>query len=147
MNELTTSMKRLLANVFFYYYKAHAFHWNVEGILFSQMHEFLQDIYEDAHGSVDDIAERIRILKEYAPTSISELYQLKTIEESTLTGVDVVKMLSELDRDNETIQENLTQAFGMANVLNIQGLANYLAGRLEIHSKFGWMIKSHLKNE
>jgi len=147
MNELTTSMKRLLANVFFYYYKAHAFHWNVEGILFSQMHEFLQDIYEDAHGSVDDIAERIRILKEYAPTSISELYKLKTIEESTLTGVDVVKMLSELDRDNETIQENLTQAFGSASALNIQGLANYLAGRLEIHSKFGWMIKSHLKNE
>lgn len=145
MNELTTSMKRLLANVFFYYYKAHAFHWNVEGVLFSQMHEFLQDIYEDAHASVDDIAERIRILKEYAPTSISELYQLKTIEEGELTGNNPSIMLAELDRDNETIQENLTQAFGMANALNMQGLANYIAGRLEIHSKFGWMIKSHLK--
>lgn len=145
MNELTTSMKKLLSNVFFYYYKAHAFHWNVEGILFSQIHEFLQDIYTDAHNSVDDIAERIRILGEYAPTSISELYNLKTIEESELTGNNVISMLSELDRDNETIQENLTQAFTLATSLNIQGLANYLAGRLEIHSKFGWMIKSYLK--
>ena len=91
MNDLTISMKKLLANVFFYYYKAHAFHWNVESVLFSQIHGFLGDIYEDAHASVDDIAERIRILDEYAPTGISELYQLKTIQESNLTGNDVVK--------------------------------------------------------
>jgi starvation-inducible DNA-binding protein len=145
MNDLTISMKKLLANVFFYYYKAHAFHWNVESVLFSQIHGFLGDIYADAHTSVDDIAERIRIMDEYAPTNLAELYQLKTIQESNLTGNDVVNMLAELDRDNETIQQNLTEAFGMANSLNMQGLANYLAGRLEIHSKFGWMIKSHLK--
>jgi starvation-inducible DNA-binding protein len=145
MNDLTISMKKLLASVFFYYYKAHAFHWNVEGVLFSQIHEFLQDIYEDAHTSVDDIAERIRILGEYAPTSISELYNFKTIEEGELTGSNPIGMLAELDRDNETIQQNLTETFGIANSLNMQGLANYLAGRLEIHSKFGWMIKSYLK--
>jgi starvation-inducible DNA-binding protein len=145
MNDLTISMKKLLANVFFYYYKAHAFHWNVESVLFSQIHDFFGDIYADAHTSVDDIAERIRIMDEYAPTNLAELYQLKTIQESNLTGNDVVNMLAELDRDNETIQQNLTEAFGMANALNMQGLANYLAGRLEIHSKFGWMIKSHLK--
>jgi starvation-inducible DNA-binding protein len=145
MNDLTISMKKLLANVFFYYYKAHAFHWNVESVLFSQIHDFFGDIYADAHTSVDDIAERIRIMDEYAPTNLAELYQLKTIQESNLTGNDVVNMLAELDRDNETIQQNLTEAFGMANALNMQGLANYLAGRLEIHSKFGWIIKSHLK--
>jgi starvation-inducible DNA-binding protein len=145
MNDLTISMKKLLANVFFYYYKAHAFHWNVESVLFSQIHDFFGDIYADAHTSVDDIAERIRIMDEYAPTNLAELYQLKTIQESNLTGNDVVNMLAELDRDNETIQQNLTEAFGMANALNMQGLANYLAGRLEVHSKFGWMIKSHLK--
>jgi starvation-inducible DNA-binding protein len=145
MNDLTISMKKLLANVFFYYYKAHAFHWNVESVLFSQIHDFFGDIYADAHTSVDDISERIRIMDEYAPTNLAELYQLKTIQESNLTGNDVVNMLAELDRDNETIQQNLTEAFGMANSLNMQGLANYLAGRLEIHSKFGWMIKSHLK--
>jgi starvation-inducible DNA-binding protein len=145
MNELTISMKRLLANVFFYYYKAHAFHWNVESVLFSQIHEFLGEIYADAYSSVDDIAERIRILQEYAPTNLAELYQLKTIQESNLTGTDIIPMLTELDRDNETIQLNLNDTFEKANSLNMQGLVNYLAGRLEIHSKFGWMIKSHLK--
>lgn len=145
MNDLTISMKRLLANVFFYYYKAHAFHWNVESVLFSQIHGFLGEIYADAHTSVDDIAERIRILQEYAPTNLAELYQLKTIQESNLTGSEIIPMLSELDRDNETIQMNLTDAFEKANALNMQGLVNYLAGRLETHSKFGWMIKSHLK--
>lgn len=145
MNELTISMKRLLANVFFYYYKAHAFHWNVESVLFSQIHEFLGEIYADAYSSVDDIAERIRILQEYAPTNLAELYQLKTIQESNLTGTDIIPMLAELDRDNETIQLNLNDTFEKANSLNMQGLVNYLAGRLEIHSKFGWMIKSHLK--
>jgi starvation-inducible DNA-binding protein len=145
MNELTISMKKLLANVFFFYYKAHAFHWNVEGPLFKQYHDFFGDIYSDVHASVDGIAEQIRVLDEYAPTGISELYQAKTIQESNIVGNDPVRMLSELYIDNKELSANLLEAFGLANALNNQGLADYLAGRQDAHAKLDWMIKSHLK--
>lgn len=145
MDELTKSMKRLLADVFFYYYKAHGFHWNVEGPLFKLYHEFFSEVYTDVHDSVDDIAEQIRSLDSYAPTSVSELYSLKTITESDIIGTDTVRMLSELYIDNETIKSQLLELFKTASSLNKQGLADYLAGRHDAHSKLSWMIKSQLK--
>lgn len=145
MNDLQTLMKRLLADVFFFYYKAHAFHWNVEGPMFKVHHEFFGEVYADLHASVDDIAEQIRILDEYAPTAITELYSLKTISESDVVGIDSVRMLSELYLDNETIKTELLDLFKMASDLNKQGLADYLAGRHDAHSKLSWMIKSQLK--
>lgn len=145
MDELTKSMKALLADVFFYYYKAHGFHWNVEGPLFKLNHEFFSEVYIDVHNSVDDIAEQIRILDSYAPTSISELYSLKTITESEIVGTDTVRMLSELYIDNETIKSELLTLFKMASDLNKQGLADFLATRHDAHSKLSWMIKSQLK--
>ena len=39
MDELKTRIKILLANVTVMYYKAHQFHWNVEGEDFVQYHE------------------------------------------------------------------------------------------------------------
>lgn len=145
MDELTKSMKKLLADVFFYYYKAHAFHWNVEGPLFTVHHEFFKEIYSDIHDSVDSIAEQIRSLDSYAPTSVSELYSLKSINESEIVGNDAVRMLSELYIDNEKIKSQLLDAFSMASTLNKQGLADYLAGRHDAHNKLSWMIKSQLK--
>ena len=47
MNKLTAAMRIVLANVFIMYFKAHAAHWNVEGPMFSQYHEFFGDLYDE----------------------------------------------------------------------------------------------------
>ena len=60
--ELTDLMKRVLANTFSMYLKTHNFHWNVEGMLFSQLHEFFGDLYTELWNAVDPIAEHIRML-------------------------------------------------------------------------------------
>ena len=52
MNELQAALKIALANTFVSYFKAHSYHWNVEGIDFSQYHSFFGDFYEDMHLSL-----------------------------------------------------------------------------------------------
>ena len=74
MNELITAVRLALGNTFFMYYKTHAYHWNIEGIEFSQYHDFFQGIYEDLYGAVDPTSENLRKLDTYAPISIMELY-------------------------------------------------------------------------
>jgi starvation-inducible DNA-binding protein len=78
MNELTTAIKVLLANATVMYYKAHQFHWNIEGAEFTQYHEFFGDLYTDVYNSVDPIAELLRKLDDYAPVSLDELFKYKT---------------------------------------------------------------------
>ena len=64
MDELNTSLKIVMANTYAMYFKAHGFHWNVEGKDFSQFHDFFSGIYQELFAAVDTIAEEIRALDE-----------------------------------------------------------------------------------
>ena len=146
MNELAVALKVLLANQTFMYFKVHTYHWNVEGIEFSQFHDFYAALYEDLYGAVDPIAENIRKLDAYTPISMSELYDYKTIEENS-QRVDLIKdQLATLIVDNEKLIENLNKVFSLASSANKQGLADFIAGRLDTHEKHAWMLKASAKS-
>ena len=83
METLQEIMKKVLADTFALYLKAHNYHWNVEGINFPQYHEFFGNLYEELHGAVDPIAEEIRSLDTYAPGSFTRFMELTEIEEMT----------------------------------------------------------------
>lgn len=144
MNELIISLRVLIGNAFVMYFKAHSHHWNVEGINFSHFHEFFGKIYEDVYGSIDEIAEEIRAMGEYAPRTLSEIYEYKTLNEGNVS-VTVEQMLQDLQNANIGVLESLNKSMEIATRENKQGLADFLAGRIDIHEKHGWMIRSHLK--
>lgn len=145
MEELALSMRKCLANTFVAYFKTHAFHWNVEGIHFPTYHGFFGDLYGDLHGAVDPLAEEIRALGAYAPTGLNDLYKDASIADSNLKGDTVKEMLSVLLMDNNTILGCLNESFALATNLNQQGLADFLAGRIDQHKKHGWMITASLR--
>lgn len=145
MDELVISLRKCLANTFVAYFKAQAFHWNVEGIHFPTYHDFFGDLYADLYGAVDPMAEEIRALGAYAPTGLNELYASATIADAALKGDSVKEMLMSLAMDNAMILDCLNNSFALANDANQQGLADFLAGRIDIHRKHGWMIASCLK--
>ena len=65
MDELKQALKQAFANSFAFYLKAHYFHWNVEGMLFSQFHDFFGNIYQEVYASIDPFAENIRKIDSY----------------------------------------------------------------------------------
>lgn len=143
--DLVVSMRKCLANTFVFYFKAHSFHWNIEGINFPTYHSFFGDLYEDLHGAVDPLAEEIRALDQYAPLGINELYRDATIADSNLKGDQVKEMLTAALSDNAAVLECLNTSFALASKENKQGLADFLAGRIDIHKKHEWMLRSCLK--
>ena len=145
MNELITTLRVLLANEFVSYYKAQAYHWNTEGIEFPQYHEFFGDLYADLYSTIDPTAEYIRILGEYAPCSLMELYNYKTISEDSSVAPSVEQMLMGIGAANQALIENLNKLFDVATSAKEQGIADWAAGRLDAHKKHAWMIRSCLK--
>ena len=145
MNELIATLKLSLGNTFFMYYKAHAYHWNVEGMEFSQFHDFFAELYEDLYGAVDPLAENLRKLNTYAPISIMELYNYKTVMEDSVMPVLLVDMLNNLLVANTETYNTLSKLFDSATAAKEQGLANFAADRMDQHRKYAWMIKSSLK--
>lgn len=145
MDELKTAIKVLLANTTVMYYKAHQFHWNIEGIEFTQYHEFFGDLYTDVYESVDPIAELLRKLDDYAPVSLDELFKYKTLQEETTRVVLLVDILASLIKANDEVLISLNKVFSVANANKQQGVCNFIADRIDTHQKHGWFLKASAK--
>ena len=145
MDQLTIAMKIVLANTFVMYFKAHSYHWNVEGMFFSQLHDFFGELYEELHGAVDPIAEEIRALNSYAPISMNDLYLHKTCMEDSFKPTDATEMINNLLTSNDSVLSALNSSFKIATDNNQQGLADFISGRIDTHNKHAWMLKAYLK--
>lgn len=141
---LAEDLKVLLASVNSLSIKAQNFHWNVEGPDFPQYHEFLSNFYEEVYGAVDRIAEYIRTLDAYTPGSLTRYAEL-TIIQDQLKIPRAELMFAELFEDNVKMIELLNHCFTSATQENKQGIANFIAERLDAHEKHQWMIRSILK--
>ena len=143
---LADDLKILLASNFAYYLKAHAFHWNVEGPDFGELHKFFQKIYEDSYSAIDHIAEYIRYLDEYAPGSFERYTELSTIAGQTKIPRARL-MIEELLANTQQMIDILNRCFASAENENQQGIADFVSQRLSQHGKYYWQLRSYLREE
>lgn len=142
---LTDTLKTLLATAYALSIKAQNFHWNVEGPDFPQYHEFFGDYYSEVYGNtIDKLAEIIRQLDSYTPGSITRYAELSQIADQTKIPRAML-MMEELYKDNAIILNMYKQAFHVANDADEQGIANFIAERIDAHAKHQWMLRSILK--
>src|SRR6056300_56890 len=142
---LADDLKTLLATEYAFVIKAQNFHWNVEGPDFAQLHTFFGNIYEEVYeNSIDQTAEYIRTLDQYTPGSFERFAEMSLILGQTKIPRASL-MIEELLTDNETIIDLLNQTFASAEEENQQGIADFIASRIDAHGKHGWMLRSFTK--
>ena len=141
---LTDALKRVQADTFALANKAQYYHWNVEGPDFVQYHEFLGELYAELFTAVDGLAEHVRQLDAYAPGAQRMLSELTSIQ-GDVTVPAALAMIRQLASDNETVLEGLALCYLAAEDQHELGLSNHLQGRIEVHNKHRWMLKSITK--
>lgn len=144
MEELIDAMKRYFATHFQYYTKAHGFHANVVGPDFTEFHMLFGEIYEDAQDSIDDVAEHIRAIQGLAPFSLARIAELGSIEDAS-EAPKAMKMVEELLADTQIVVNHLEECHDIATEYKQYGLINFLEGRLDIHAKLMWKLRSTLE--
>jgi starvation-inducible DNA-binding protein len=143
---LADNLKTLLATEYAFSIKAQLFHWNVEGPDFAQLHEFFGNLYQEVYdGSIDRTAEYIRAMQDYAPGSFERFAELSQIRGQTKIPRARL-MIEELLQDNDLMLNLLNEFFAAAEQENQQGIANFIAERIDAHQKHGWMLRSFLKD-
>ncbi len=142
---LADALKTLLATAYAFSIKAQNFHWNIEGPDFPQYHEFLDNLYNEVYGNtIDRTAELIRQLDSYTPGSITRYAQLSQIQDQ-LKIPRAELMMQELYEDNLKLLSMWKEAFHIAEEADEQGIANFIAERIDAHGKHNWMLRSILK--
>lgn len=144
METLIQQMRVILGTNFGLYFKAHSFHWNIEGPDFVQYHGFLGDFYESVFGNVDTIAEKIRMLGAYAPTTLPRMLELSDVND-TETIPSALVMLNQLRDDNDRFIVHLRAGIVAADDANEPAISNFLQDLLDQHQKHRWMLNSLIR--
>lgn len=140
--DLVSELKDVLGDVVIFKFLAHGFHWNVQGINFQQFHDFFGAIYEDADASIDPLAENIRKCNATAPFLLTDYMEADYPGEFNTSSTDPVELSRILYIANEDVKESLQCAYDAAVAENEQGIANFIAERLDQHSKWQWQLRS-----
>lgn len=141
--DVTEALTRALADSYAVYLKTHGYHWNVRGPEFFALHNLLEQQYRDIWAALDDIAERIRALGEFAPQGYAAFANLTSIKDGDPTK-EAAEMLRELMRDHETLIATSRAGVEAAEAAGDVASADLLTQRLTAHEKFAWMLRSTL---
>ncbi len=143
--EIAEGLSRLLADTYSLYLKSHSFHWNVTGPMFSTLHTLFETQYTQLWTSIDEIAERIRALDEFAPGTYSQFSKLTSIPEAA--GVPSAKeMIRQLLEGHETVARTARSVYPAAEKGGDEATLDLLTQRLQTHEKDAWMLRSLLKD-
>jgi len=145
VSDLTSELKSLFADVVSAYLRAHGYHWNVEGPDFAQYHALFETIYTDIYESIDPLAENIRKLGDYAPYRLERLVELRTLPEPNRVANDARSLANDLLAANEFLVTRLKNVFKVANAADEQGIANFIAERIDQHEKWVWQLRASVK--
>lgn len=141
---LSDCLNQVLADSYALLSLTHLAHWNVEGPGFFALHTAFQTQYEELFIAVDDIAERIRALGAYAIGGLSAFAQKAGMEEfaAPMSQDDYVRALVSA---NEKLVRDLETARDIAGEVNDPESQDLMIGRITLHQKTIWMLRSFLK--
>lgn len=140
---LAKSLNDLLANYSVFYQNTRAFHWNVRGKKFFELHIKFEELYNDLFAKIDEIAERILTLGESPLHSYSQYYKLSEVEEVKET------------KDGEKAVENILGTFQIlitkqrvilkqAGEIDDEGTNSLMSDYIREQEKLVWMYSAFL---
>jgi starvation-inducible DNA-binding protein len=142
--EIAGKLAILLSDVVTAKFIFHGYHWNVLGPDFGEYHEFFSTLYEDVDGSIDPLAENILKVGFPAPYLLSDYLEMSCIKEERLDGTSSQAMLQSSLRVMQQLHDSHLEAFTVAVACDLQGLADFLAARVDMYAKWLWQIKAFL---
>lgn len=139
-------LSQILADTYVLYLKTQNCHWNVTDARFHSMHEMFEEQYKALAEAIDEVAERIRMLKVKAPGSMRQFLKMSSLEEASedMSGND---MLRALCHDREVLAKHIRPKIEEMINSGDQGSGDLLIQQLRMHEKAAWMLRSHFVDE
>ena len=129
------------ASLFVLFHKTWAYHWNVVGQDFQQLHTLFGGQYETMFEEIDRLSEHMRYLNVKPLSSLKRVLEVSGVKEAS-SSVDAQGMISDLLKSNQDLCEMLTKVSEEAESQKSYATANLAQDLMESHGKFVWMLRS-----
>lgn len=143
-SHLNEQLNDLLANYQLFYQNLRAFHWNISGERFFELHEKYEEMYEGANEAVDYIAERILTLGGRPLHAFSDYMKKAEIEE-TVNVSDARQSVKVVLNNMSVLLEKERKVLALAGEADDEGTAALISDFIKEQEKLVWMLNAYLK--
>jgi starvation-inducible DNA-binding protein len=133
------------ASLFVLFHKTWAYHWNVVGQDFPQLHTLFGDQYETMFEEIDRISEHMRFLNVKPLNSLERVVEVSKVKTGQST-TDCHKMVKDLLKSNQDLCDLFTEVAEEADAQKSRATSNLADDLNESHGKFVWMLRSYLES-
>jgi len=142
--QLIDELNMQLANWNVLYTKLHNYHWYVTGPDFFTLHEKFEELYTEAAGYVDEIAERILTIGGKPLASLKD-YLAKTSLNEAVSKEEPKEMVETLVKDFQLVVSESKEVIVIAEENNDDVTVDLFTGIIVSLEKHGWMLQAYLK--
>lgn len=141
MASVADTLNRQIANFSVLYVKLHHYHWYVKGASFYTLHARFEELYNEAAGYVDELAERLLALDGQPVSRMADFLKLATVKEASGTE-DADAMALAIADDFRKISAELDEGIRAAGQAGDDSTADLLTGIRTSLDKHAWMLRS-----
>src|SRR3989441_9239370 len=140
VEEISSNLRRLLADVFALYVKTKNFHWHISGRHFRDYHLLLDEQATQIFAITDTIAERARKIGGTTIRSISDIARNQRLKDNNKEGVSAMEMISELCEDNQQLTRSLRATHEICDRHNDVATASLIEVWIDESERRTWFL-------
>ena len=140
VEEISSNLRRLLADVFALYVKTKNFHWHISGRHFRDYHLLLDEQATQIFAITDTIAERARKIGGTTIRSISDIARNQRLKDNNKEGVSPQEMIGELCEDNQQLMRSLRATHEICDRHNDVATASLIEVWIDESERRTWFL-------
>ena len=140
VEEISSNLRRLLADVFALYVKTKNFHWHISGRHFRDYHLLLDEQATQIFAITDTIAERARKIGGTTIRSISDIARNQRLKDNNKEGVGPQEMIGELCEDNQQLTRSLRATHEICDRHNDVATASLIEVWIDESERRTWFL-------
>lgn len=140
-------LQRQVANAFVLYANYKHYHWQTFGPLFRTLHLLFDDFAKDVLLTIDDMAERVRMIgPDVQHVQLKQMQDAATVQ-SSAPGQSMREMVEEADANLMVVIKDMREGAKLADDNNDPGSVDLFSKIVQVHEKHEWFLRELLKKK
>ena len=141
---VVVELRRQVANAFVLYANYKHYHWQTYGPLFRDLHKLFDRLAKDVLPSLDEFAERVRMIGQDPPAHLMEASDLASVGAAAPHST-VREMVEEADRNLLVVISEMRRGAKIADEHGDPGTVDLFSRMVQIHEKHEWWMRDILR--
>jgi starvation-inducible DNA-binding protein len=137
-------LRRQVGNAFVLYANYKHYHWQTFGPLFRDLHKLFDRLADDVLPTLDEFAERIRMIGQDPPAHLIEAADVATVIVAAPHS-SMREMVEEADRNLLIVISEMRRAARIADEHDDPGTVDLFSRSVQVHEKHEWFMRDILR--